>query len=329
MSPKLKLAIIAGGVIGAGLAGYLAYERLYAQRAEEIRTAIGNLEGSNRRLEVTMRNDAEVRRDLEAIIATAIGGERESLEHRLRTAGSALATAAGLQRVEVDSLPPQALGNPAANARGIARGFRQSLQGRVDAGLVRIQIEGRGSLESVLKAMTLAEAQRWSLGIESWTIKPERVAADQPAAFSLTMALSVLFVGDDGAIVGDIPIDPLDEVAQSRLATLVSFDPFRTAPKPQPAVAAKPQQRPAPTPPAPPPAGDGWTLVGVVEGRSGQFAIVVHRDGRRRTLALGQNLGSLRLAAIGSQAATFELGEERFQVQNGEALAAARERKRP
>ena len=327
MNPKLKLASIVGGVIGLAVMGYLAFDRLYVQRAEELRGGIEQLDRSNGALETALLEDPGVRRELDEIIASAIGGDRESLEHRLRTAGSALAQAAGLQRVEVDSVPPQALGNPAANARGLnGRAFRRSLQGRVDARLVRIVIEGRGSLESVLKAMTLAEVQRWALGIDQWAIKPERVAPDQPAAFSLNMAVSALVVEDDGAIVDDIPIDPLGEVDQRRLATLIAFDPFRTAPEPQPAVATDPAPKPAPTPP---PAGDGWTLVGVVEGRSGQFAIVVHRDGRRRTLALGQNVGGLRLAAIGGQAATFEVGKERFKVQNGEALNAARERKRP
>ncbi len=330
MSPKLKLAVIAGGAVGLAIAGYLGFDRLYAQRADELRAGISQLGRNNASLETALLKAPGLRRELAEIIASAVGGDRESLEHRLRTAASALAQAAGLQRVEVDSVPPQALGNPAANARGLnGRAFRRSLQERVDASVVRIQIEGRGTLESVLKAMALAEAQRWSLGIESWAIKPERVAQDQPAAFSIAMSVSALVVLDDGAIVGDISIDPLDETGEQRLAALVAFDPFRTAPEPQPVVAARPDPRPEPTPPAPPPAGDGWRLAGILEGRSGQFAIVVHRDGRRRTLALGQDLGGLRLAAIASQAATFELGEERFQVQNGEALTAARERKRP
>lgn len=107
--------------------------------------------------------------------------------------------------------------------------------------------------------------------------------------------------------------------------------PFRTAPKPQPVIAAAPPPPPDPTPappPPPPPAGDGWRLVGVIEGTSGQYVIVVHQNGRRRTLALGEEIAGLRLAAVGGDAATFETGEQRYQVRNGEPLAASGRRER-
>jgi hypothetical protein len=306
---------------------------LYAAKASELKDAIDTLRQNKTAYETALLEERTIRRGLEEIVTSAVGGDRESLEHRLRTAGAALAASAGLRGVEVNSLPPRALGNPAATVRGLRdRRFQRTLRDRVDASEARLVIEGRGSLEGVLRAVALAESQPWTLGVESWTIKPERVEEGQPAVFSLSMSLSVLLVADQGAIAGEVPVTGLEEGVRARVLALAGLDPFATEPELQPVVAAAPPPPPPPPvspPPPPPPAGEGWTLVGVIEGQSGQYAIVVHRDGRRMTLRLGQEVGGVRLAAVGGQAATFEVGEQRYQVRNGESLVDARQRGRP
>jgi len=331
MNPRLKWALIAGGVVGLALVGYVVIDALYTKPAAELRASIDQLAKGKDSLERSLLQDNAVRRALDEIIASAVGGDRQSLEHRLRTAGSALAVAAGLEQVEVNSLPPQAMGNPAASVRGMRdRGFQRTLREQVDAMQARVAIEGRGTLEGVFRALAMAEAQRWTIGVDSWSIKPERVEEGQTAEFSLNMALTVLIVDDEGAIEGEIPIEPTTEADERRVATLVAFDPFRTAPPPPPVAVSTPVPDPEPIaqPPAAP-AGDGWSLRGVIEGESGKYAILVHRDGRRRTLALGQDVGGLRLYSVAGEAATFEVDNERFEVRNGEALVAARKRRRP
>ena len=327
MSPVIRLGIIAGTVLGVSVVGYVAYDGLYAAPAAELRKDIAAATGNKNAYETALRDETRVRRGLEAIVASSVQGDRESLEHRLRTACATLAFEAGLTRLEVNSLPPRPLGNPAASARGVTeRAFQRSLRDRIDASEARVVVSGEGTLESALQALSLAESQRWTLGVESWSIKPQRVEEGRPATFKLSMTISALLVADEGALAGEIPLDPLGEVVLRRVASVVAADPFRTAPKPQPVVAAAPPPPPVATspPPPPPPAGDGWRLVGVIEGTSGRFAIVVHQNGRRRTLSLGEEIGGLRLAAVNADTAIFESSEQRYEVRNGEPLAPSR-----
>lgn len=332
MNPRLRLGVIAGSVLGLAALGYLAFDRLYARPVAGLRQDIATATGNKTAYEQALLEESRVRRELSEIIGSAVHGDRESLEHRLRTASATLAFEAGLTRLEVNSLPPRALGNPAATARGVKeRAFQRSLRERIDASEARVVVSGEGTLENVMRALALAESQAWTLGVDSWTIKPQRVEEGKPAVFSLSMTITALLVSDEGSMAGEIPIMPLGEMEQRRVATVVGADPFRTAPKPQPVIAAAPPPPPDPTPappPPPPPAGDGWRLVGVIEGTSGQYVIVVHQNGRRRTLALGEEIAGLRLAAVGGDAATFETGEQRYQVRNGEPLAASGRRER-
>ncbi len=330
MNPRVRMAVFAGGVIGAAIVGWLGFEKFYAKPALELRTSIGKLSSEKSGYETALLQENRIHRELAGIVAGAVHGDRESLEHRLRTACATLAFEAGLTRLEVNSQPPKTLGNPAAQARGMSeRAFQRTLRDRVDASEARVVVSGDGSLEVVLRALAMAEAQRWTLGVDSWSIKPHRVEEGQPAVFALSMTLAALVVGDEGALVGEIPIDPLDDRVLARVRSVVLADPFRTALKPAPVVAAAPPPAPVTAPPMPAPAGDGWRLAGVGEGESGRYAIVVHQSGRSRTLALGEEVGGLRLAAVLGEVATFEANDERIEVRNGEPLAAARGRERP
>ncbi len=327
----MRLLLVAGGAVGVLAVGWFGYSRFYAGPAAELRASIAELKVNKSSYETALLEENRINRELGEIIASAVHGDRESLEHRLRVASTTLAFQAGLTRLEVNSLPPSSLGNPAGRARGVRdRAFQRDLRDRIDASEARIQISGEGPLEAVMTALATAEAQRWTLGVESWTVKPVRVAEGQPAVFSLTMTLTVLVVDDEGSLAGEIPIDPLNDLALARVNSVVGADPFRTAPKP--VVAAAPPPPPPPVaaspPPPPPPAGAGWKLVGVLQGESGRYVIVVHQSGNRRTLSPGDEVGGLRLASVLEDVATFEANEERFEVRNGEQLAAARGRER-
>lgn len=333
MNPRIVRLLIAGGaaiaLTGASWWGYVTfYEGPAAELSDDIDALIGEKGG----YETALLQESRVRRELGEIIAGAVHGDRDSLEHRLRTASATLAFEAGLTKLEINSLPPRAVGNPAGQARGIReRAFQRSLRDRIDASEARVVISGEGTLEAVLRALSLADAQRWTLGVDSWNIKPSRIEEGKPAVFSLSMTLTALVVDDDGALAGEIAIDPLDDRMQAQLAAVVKADPFKTAPKPQPVVVQSPPPPPPPTTrtaPPPPPPGAGWRLAGVLRGETGQYAIVVHENGRRRTLALGEEVGGLRLAALLGEVATFEANDERFEVRNGELLAAAHGRER-
>lgn len=332
MNPRLvRLLLVAGGAVAlVGALGW-GYVALYERPAAQLRDDIESLTGQKGDYETALLEESRVRRELEEIVAGAVHADRDSLEHRLRTASATLAFDAGLTRLEINSLPPRALGNPAGQARGIReRSFQRSLRDRIDASEARVVVSGEGTLESVLRALALADAQRWTLGVDSWSIKPARLEEGKPAVFKLSMTLTALVVDDGGSIAGEITIDPLDDRVRGQLASVVLADPFKTALAPQPVVVQAPPPPPPPKtePPPPPPPGAGWRLAGVLKGETGQYAIVVHENGRRRTLALGEEVGGLRLADLLGEVATFEANDERFEVRNGELLAAARGRER-
>lgn len=332
MNPRvIRMALVAGGVIGVAAVGWWGYVVFYAGPAAELRVQIENLQQTKGRYEDALLAEGKINRALDEIVIRAVDGDRESLEHRLRTACTTLAFEAGLTRLEVNSQPPRPFGNPAGQARGIKeRPFQRTLRDRVDATEVRVTISGEGPLDAVLTAVAMAETQRWTLGVDKWDIKPTRVADGQPAVFSLTMTMTALVVDDEGALAGEIPIDPLEDRVLMRVSSVVRADPFRTAPKP--VVAAAPPPPPPPVaaspPPPPPPPGDGWRLAGVLQGESGRYVIVKHQGGSQRTLSLGEEVGGLRLASVQGDVATFEANEQRFEVRTGEPLAAGRGRER-
>ncbi|UYV11802.1 MAG: hypothetical protein NCW75_10890 [Phycisphaera sp.] len=334
MNPRvIRLGLVAGGVVGAAAVAWWGYEAYYAAPAASLREQIEDLQETKDRFEDSLLTENRINRELDAIVASSVHGDRESLEHRVRTACTTLAFAAGLTRLEVNSQPPRTLGNPAATVRGITtreRPFQRTLRDRVDATEVRVTIGGEGSFEAVLTAIALAEAQRWTLGVDKWDIKPVRVAEGQPAVFSLSMTMTALVVDDEGALVGELPIDAIEDRVLAQVGSVVRADPFRTAPPPVVAVAPPPPPPPvaASPPPPPPPAGEGWRLAGLWQGESGRYAVVVHQSGSRRTLALGEEVGGLRLASVVGDVATFEADEERFEVRNGELLATGRGRER-
>lgn len=333
MNPRVvRLLMVVGGCAVLAGAGWWGYVRFFERPAAALRADIEALLGEKNGFETALLEESRVRREIDAIVAGAVQGDRESLEHRLRTASSTLAFEAGLTRLEVNSQPPRVLANPAGQARGVTpRAFQRTLRDRVDASEARVIIKGEGTLETVLRALALADGQRWTLGVDAWAIKPVRVEEGEPAVFSLSMTLTALVVEDEGSLAGEIPIDPLGEQVETQVASVVAADPFRTAVQPEPVVAQAtppPEQETAPPPPPPPPPGDGWRLAGVMGGQSGRYAIVVHTNGRRRTLALGEEVGGLRLADVLGEVATFEANDERFEVRNGELLAAAHGRER-
>lgn len=323
--------LVAGGVVGVAALGLWGYSAFYAKPAAVLRASIADLKVDKGGYEAALLEESRINRELSEIIAGAVHGDRESLEHRLRTASTTLAFEAGLTRLEVNSLPPKLLANPAGKARGVSdRAFQRKLRDRVDASEARVVVSGEGTLDAVLRALAMAEAQRWTIGVESWTIKPARVPEGQPAVFSLSMTLTALVMDDEGALVGEIPIDPLDDRVLMRVSSVVRGDPFRTAPKPVVAVAPPPPPPPvdALPPPPPPPPGEGWRLAGVLQGESGKYVIVMHQGGSRRTLTPGEEVGGLRLASVLGDVATFEADEQRFEVRTGEPLTPGRGRER-
>jgi len=322
----------AAAIAGLAGAGWWAYDALYATPAATLRDELDTLRGRQRSYERALEAAKEIDEDLRAIAGRAVGGDRESLEHRLRAAMLELGRRSGLSRIEVDSLQPEAIINPAAGSRISERPFRRALERQVDASRAVVRLDGVGTLESCLTALAMAQGQPWAIGVDSWSVRPavrsrggERGEA---VPFELSLSATVLVMDAPEAIAGEIPISPLADAQADRVRAFVAADPFGTAPAPEP-VSAPPAPPPPPPPPAsPPPPGAGWTLAGVLEGRSGQYAIVVHDDGNRRTLSVGQEVGGVRFDGGDGETAVFVVGTDRYEVRNGQSLAYDTSRER-
>ncbi|MEO1008173.1 MAG: hypothetical protein AAFX79_06380 [Planctomycetota bacterium] len=338
MSRPVRLLVAAGAVAGVAAAGYLAYGRYYAGPAAALRDDIDALERSVRAFEDALMDGPGVEAGVRGIAQNAVGGDPATLEHRIRTAFQAIGDAAGLADVEVNSRAPERRINPAGRARLAESGFRKLLGEQVDATTIRADLEGRGTWRQALDAIALAQAQPWLLGPEAWSIRPIRgeTAADGSGLFTVSLSANVLVLDEAAAPSGEIALAGVSAADAERVQRLVGMDPFRAAappppPPPPPPVVA---ERPSPPPPPPPAVpGAGWTLTGVIRGSSGEYAIVVHADGRQRMLRPGDAVDEVVYRGGSGEVGTFEvrIGDtnERYTVRNGQSLAhtASRERR--
>src|SRR5262249_43931056 len=131
---------------------------------------------------------------LKTLGATTLGATSGEVASRFRGALNDIAGQCGLTAVVVNSRNPADQFNPGGLSKVTTpSGLRSKLKKQKDFWVISGELEGRGSLEQVLRAMATVQVQPWVHRVDGFTIKPEGKERD---AFSLRLAVSTILMPD-------------------------------------------------------------------------------------------------------------------------------------
>lgn len=309
MKPTLpQVMVLVAVVIGVAVI-YSAADRMYLTPRAELRsqleqatTAVDNFRrGLDRRPELQQR--------MQQFVDRTLGGDIETVDHRLRTRLNRLAEQLELNSISVTTSSPRALGSPARSRfRGVAV---RHLRDELDFVEVPGSVAAEGTLTQVIELIDRIEAEPWLKHVHDVTIDPR----DNGSRFTVRVRLRTLFM--PGHRPETEPEAPYDRQRLTRLASVMDENPFRLPPPRAP----EPEQRPAqPRQPAAYPY-DQWILTGVAEGSHGPEAWLTNRrSGESRRIESGETLQDIVLVSTRGEHAEFRQGEERFLVAIGSNL---------
>lgn len=315
--------LVASGLVIAVAAG-IGYWNLYHAPRREILQRLERQLEANRRYEEEIKDHARVTAALKAVAATTLGVKPDEVDSRFRGALSELLEKrAGLTGVNVDTQKPVVVANPAgANPRlNKPPDLRRALQRQRDFAVITGTIEGKGSLEQVLKAAAMIQAQPWVHRVDSFSIKPEGRDRER---FTLKMGVATILMADLAPKDAAVEIRGIEGEAAANLAAIVGRNVFK-APTARAATPPADRSRPA-APPAPPtPPYAEWKLTGLVESRLGLEAFMVNvKNGQRLTLPVGAAVADARFVSGTGERAIFEIDGTRYEVVNGQTLEQRR-----
>ncbi|MDX2017046.1 MAG: hypothetical protein SFY95_05310 [Planctomycetota bacterium] len=328
-----KLALAAGGTVGALVLYLVADAAYFSPRAEKL-AQLDALRASIVSLDEKMEDDLAARKRLKDVGARTLGSRFDAVEHKFRTGLSRLAERAGLAQIRVDSDPAEAIANPLLTNTRVTNVRSALRRAPRDFNVIRGSLRGVGTLEQALRTLAAVEAQPWVHRVASVQIRPIG-PADQPAErFEFRVTALTLFVPDLA------PAGPEDEVkladasagSELLLGPILSRNPFREPAPPPPAVTvaqtspapaqnAQPEQPPAP----PPPPYAEWRLVGVMLGSRGPEALMVNARTREAiTMTRGMQLLDATMLDAEGERAVFEIRGQRFELTTGATLSQRR-----
>jgi hypothetical protein len=305
MTPAAR---IGGGAIAAVVLGWVGWSvanGVYLERRAELRASIDETTARVDGYTEALARLPQLDDRLQAFVDRTLGGDEETVDHRLRTRLNRIAETIGLADTTVGTGAASPRRSPARNAfpRG---GAWRAMRDEIDVYELDAWVSGRATWESVVQLVDRLEAEPWLKRLDHVKIDPK----DNGDEYAVTVRLTTLY------LPGRAP----DVVSQSEYETerlaryegLVQASPFRLPAPEAPVVAHAP-------PPAPPRfPWNHWWLTGVAQGPGGPEAWVRHdTSGEARRLEVGDTIDAATLVAAAGEWAEFRLGEGRFRVRVG------------
>lgn len=322
MNRKLLMRQVAAGVVLFGAAG-AGYAWLYAAPKGVLRKQLTAQLSANAALEAELKDRKRVQDALKAIGAATLASTSDQADSRFRSALNAIASGAGLADVVVNSRKPIEQANPAGTSKLSApSGLRTALRKQRDFAVIAGDVEGKGTLEQVLRAAAAIQAQPWVHRVESFSIKPEGRGRER---FTLKLGVATLFTADLAPKdIAEPQVTLLDERARTVWASIVEKNMFKEPAAVAAAAPAPPPQAPSTPPPPVSPYAD-WRLTGVVESRLGPEAMLLNvKSQQRLALPAGGTLADARFVKASGEKAVFEIGGQAFEVATGQMLEQRR-----
>ena len=324
------MPVKAAGVLTiAAVVGTVAWWKVYEAPRKALEAEISASRSEVSKYEDLLMDQAAVRRSLREFGARTLGAQQDLVDHRFRTLLTRVVSEAGLERVVVDQGQPNARPNPATSS--LPSGVRSYVRAHPDFAVIKGTVRGEGGLEQVLRALAAVRDQPWVHVVDAFSIKP---IGKEGERFSLRVDLATGYAPD--LVSEDVPptIVPArienEQVWRPVLAKNVFHEPALSPDSPSVpnvTISAAPTTPPAPPPviPAPPPPYEDWKLTGIASGSRGVEAMFVNlKTNERLTVLAGGQVLNARLLEASGERAVLEIGGAKFEVFNGETLAARR-----
>ena len=315
-----------GGAAARGI-GYAALSAVYLGPRARLQAWLGYHRGEIAYYEGELARRQEVRDRLEAFAAGTLGGALDKADHRFRTSLTSIAEECGLSTIQVSSRQPVPALNPVVEARlpagdtGELRTLKNELKKKADFYAIGGELKASGTLEQVLRATAVVQAQPWVHRTDRFILKPDK----NGDRFDLQLGVVTLLAPDlaEGRTTDPVRM-ALADTAAAAWAPAVAKNVFKEPPPEAPAPPVQVATTSAGALPPPPPYAD-WKLTGILESRLGVEALLVNvRSGQHVTLAAGASVVEARFVAGSGERAVFEIGGQRFEVANGQTLEQRR-----
>jgi hypothetical protein len=326
----ISLPVKAAGVLTiAAIVGTTAWWKVYEAPRKELESQIVATNQEVSKYEDLLADRAAVRRSLREFGARTLGSQQDLVDHRFRTLLTRVVSEAGLERVVVDQGQPNARANPATSS--LPSGVRAYVRSHPDFAVIKGTVRGEGGLEQVLRALAAVRDQPWVHVVDAFSIKPVGKEGDR---FSLRVDLATGYAPD--LVTEDVPptITPTKIETEQAWRPVLAKNVFREPPPardvpsvPNVTIAAAPTTPPGPPPavPAPPPPYEEWRLTGIVSGSRGAEAMFVNvKTNERLTVLAGGQVLNAKLVEASGERAVVEIDGAKFELFNGETLAARR-----
>lgn len=286
-------------------------DRIYLQRRAKLEADIVAAQQRVETYRSALDEAPRVVDELQAFADRTLGEDLETVDHRLRMRLNRIAEQLRLENVAVGTGGASTRESP---ARSTFRGPFRPMRDEVDLVEVEAWVGGEGTLEQALRLVDVVQSEPWIKRITQVKLD----GRDNGNRVTVSVRLTTLFL--PGLRPGVQSAPSYDPAAFNRYAAIVARNPFQVPPKPAP----------APTPPAPVASVkprvryDNWAVTGVATGPQGAEVWLTHaKSGASRRLTVGGQVEQAVLVAVDGDRATFELADERFQVDVGETLGAA------
>ncbi|MCH8006798.1 MAG: hypothetical protein IH888_11310 [Planctomycetes bacterium] len=306
-----------------GWLGLRSFGSLYLEKRRTLKAQVEGLDSDLRRFRAAADDHPRVIQAITGYADRTLGGDRETVDHRLRSRLNRIGEEIGLSAVTVGTGRVKSLQTPARSE--FRHRARRALGEEIDAVEVEGWISGRGAFEQALRLIYMIREEPWLKRVTHVRLQP----TDGGKRFAVTLRLTTLFLPDQEP---QTPLEATDDPAADEGAvaavggfetyrSLIARDPFRlpsAAPTPEP----KPKPKPVQPASAQPPSYSRWVLTGVALGPGGAEVWLLKADsGESRRLGVGETFQGLVLVGAAGEVAEFRLGETRFSVTIGQRLA--------
>ncbi len=297
---------------GAALLFLLALKPLYldprAELQDEVETLTDRIASHRQALAERGRIDELI----DGYVDQTLGGDVETVDHRLRTRLNRIGEHVGLNDLVVNTGRTVAHDSPAR--RRYRGGAMRELRERIDFLVHEGTISGEGAFDDILRLLHHIEHEPWIKRITNVRLDPR----DNGRRFAATIRLETIFL--PGRSPQDVPAQVEEPEGFESYVTLASSNPFRIPPppEPEPETPDEPEEpEPEPDPPFP---YNEWRLTGVIEGTADAEVWLRRGNSDARRLEPGESLDEARLLAVRGDAAEFELDDQRFLVRVGRTM---------
>jgi len=306
MSRPIKIILALAAVAVLAWLGWAPVQAGYLDKIKDRRAQIVSLTEDVGRLEEAASDHIGVSDRIRGYVNRTLGGDLETVDHRLRSRLNRIGEELGLEALTVGTGRVRQLDSPAKNQ--FRRRGQQALRDELDFVEVEAWISGQGSLEGVLRLIHWVDAEPWLKRVQQVRVQPKLDAE----RFAVQLRLVTLYLPDRAP---DQPPPAGDPQDFGRYASMASRNPFQVPP---------PSSEPTPDPAAaagPDAVLGQWVLTGVAANRGSVEAWLLNPgSGESRRLALGDAFQEAVLVAANGNVAEFQLGDERFRVAVGSRL---------